>query len=258
MCNKKMLPKLRKRKIMDLLQEKESVKTGELSDKFSVSEITIRKDLDELAEQGALERTHGGAVAKASTLFEPTHGEKKLVRIEEKRRIGKKAASLVKEKTTICIGTGTTTMQMIEHLDGIRDLSVVTNSLNNGYRLSKLENIDLSIIGGDVRRKSYALVGTAAEDYFKKIYCDQLFLGVNGVSVEHGLTTPTLAEANVNRLMIEASEEVTILADHSKFGTVVHGKIGDLDEVDNIITDTGLSQEKYESIKDKVKNVWRV
>ena len=253
-----MLPKLRKRKILDILQEKESVKTGELSEKFSVSEITIRKDLDELAEKGALERTHGGAVAKASTLFEPTHSEKKFVHIDEKKKIGEKAASLVKEKTTICIGTGTTTMQMIKHLDGINDLSIVTNSLNNGYRLSKIENINLSIIGGNVRRKSYALVGSEAEDYFKKIYCDQLFLGVNGISVNHGLTTPTLAEANVNRLMVQASERVTILADHSKFGTVVHGKICELDEVDNIITDKGLPQEKYESIKDKVKNVWRV
>lgn len=250
-----MLPKLRRRKILGLLQEQESVKTGELSKNFSVSEITIRKDLDALAEKGALERTHGGAVAKASTLFEPTHREKKLAHIEVKRSIGKKAASLVKEKTTICIGTGTTTMQMIKHLDGINDVSVVTNSLNNGYKLSKLQNIDLSIVGGDVRKKSYALVGTTAEEYFRKIYCDQLFLGVNGVSVEYGLTTPTLAEASVNQLMIEASEKVFILADHSKFGKITHGKITGLEAIDTIITDDKNQSEAFKKVRSVVDDV---
>lgn len=240
-----MLAEERRRKILEILEEKGVVKTSNLSDKFSVTDITVRKDLDKLAKRGELERTHGGAISTdESTAFEPSHDQKAMVNMEEKKAIGRKAATLIKENTTIFLSTGTTSMQLIPHLKDKEDLDLLTNSLNCGYELSKVPDLDFSIIGGDFRRKSFALVGPIAQESFKYIYVDQLFLGVNGISKKYGITTPTMAEAKVCRSMIDVSKEIIVVADHSKFGEVVHGKISDIDVIDTIVTDSKV-KEKY-------------
>jgi len=241
-----MLPEKRKREILKKIQNEEVVETSKLSEEFSVSEITIRKDLNELAERGALKRTHGGAVLNESTVFEPSHDEKALVNIKEKKKIGRKAASFIEDNTTIFLSTGTTTTQIIDHLGDKKGLTVVTNSLNNGFELSKLSNINLTIVGGDFRSKSYALVGPITEESFKHIYVDQLFLGVNGISIEYGLTTPTVVEAKICQMMIEVAKEIIVVADHSKFGKVVHGRIGNINTANIVVTDEGLSEELRE------------
>lgn len=233
-----MLAEERRREILEKLEEENAVKTSELSSEFSVSEITIRNDLDKLQERGALERTHGGAVKKESTTFEPTHEEKALVNIKEKKSIGEEAAELISANTTVFLSTGTTTMQIIPHLRNKQNLRVITNSLNNGYKLAQIDGIDLAMIGGDFRQKSFALVGPMTEEYFKNIYVDQLFLGVNGLSISHGLTTPTVNEAKICRAMIDVAKEVIVVADHGKFNKVTHGRIASIESVDTIVTDS--------------------
>lgn len=238
-----MLAKQRRRKIASIVREKGEATTSELSERFSVSEITIRKDFEQLAEEGLIERAHGGAVKRESTVSEPSHEEKALAHIKEKERIGKKAATLIEDDSTILLGNGTTTRQIIPHLQGKDNLTVLTNSLNNALEILDLPDVALSVIGGDARKKNYALVGPLAEECFNHIYVDQLFLGVDGISLEQGLTTPTLTEAKVCARMIEVAKEVIIAADHSKFGRVVHGKIADLDVIDYIVSDADLQQE---------------
>ena len=247
----KMLAEQRRRKILEKLEQDGAVKTSDLSSEFSVSEITIRNDLDKLQERGALERTHGGAVKKESTTFEPTHEEKALVNVKEKKDIGKRAAEFVNANTTIFLSTGTTTMQIIPHLEDKNNLRVITNSLNNGYKLTKVDGIDISIIGGDFRQKSFALVGPTTKEYFENIYLDQLFLGVNGVSISHGITTPTVSEAKICRAMIDVSEEVIVVADHSKFGKVAHGRIASIELIDKIITDKETPVEYCKGMEEK-------
>jgi DeoR/GlpR family transcriptional regulator of sugar metabolism len=245
-----MLAEQRRRKVLDILQEQGAVTTAELSKIFSVSEITIRKDLDRLAERNLLLRTHGGAISLESTAFEPSHSEKELVYIKEKKRIGKKAATLIKDNSTIFLSTGTTTAQIIPYLKDKKNLNVITNSLVNGYELAKLPNVAVTIIGGNLRRRSFALVGPLAEESFANIYVDQLFLGVNGISRQHGLTTPNISEAKVCRLMVDIAREVIVVVDHSKFGKVTHSRIGGIDLIDVIVT----SKEVEPKFKKEFKN----
>ncbi|MFP4646689.1 MAG: DeoR/GlpR family DNA-binding transcription regulator [Candidatus Acetothermia bacterium] len=245
-----MLAKQRRRKIANIVREQGEATTSELSERFSVSEITIRKDLEKLAEQGLIERAHGGAVKRESTVSEPSYEEKASAHMEEKKKIGEKSATLIEEDSTILLGNGTTTMQMIPHLQGKDNLTVLTNSLNNAMEIFDLPDVKLSIIGGDARKKNYALVGPLAEECFDHIYVDQLFFGVDGISFEQGLTTPTLMEAKICEKMIEVSNEVILVADHSKFGRVVHGKIADMEVVDSMVTDANLEEDSLKFIKD--------
>lgn len=242
--NKRILAEQRRRKILKLLEEKGGVKTSKLSSKFSVSEITIRKDLDRLEDKGKLKRTHGGAVKKESTFFEPSHDEKALVNMPEKKAIGKAVATQIDNNTTVFLSTGTTTMQVIPHLDEKKDLRVITNSLNNGYKLAESTNVNFSLIGGDFRRKSYALVGPMAEENLNDIFVDEVILGVNGISFEEGLTTPSPREAKICRKLISIAKSLVVAVDHTKFGTVVHSKIADVEEIDLLVTDDQVV-EKY-------------
>ena len=245
-----MLAEERRRKIIGELRKRDAIRTSELSALFSVSEITIRNDLDTLAKRQLLVRTHGGAVTQEGVAVEPSHREKELLNIEEKRKIGRQAASLVKENSTIFLSTGTTVMQMIPHLHARQYLTVLTNSLNNGLEISKIPGISVSIIGGNLRRVSYAMVGPDAERYFENIYVDQLFLGVNGISITQGLTTPTVLEAQICRLTMEVARETIVLADYSKFDKIAHAKIADIKGVNCVVTDSLTDEKTIELMED--------
>ena len=245
-----MLAEERRRKIVQELRIKGAVRTSELSSMLSVSEITIRNDLDVLAERNLLQRAHGGAVLPEALVVEPTHTEREGVNLGQKMEIGRAAAEMVEEGSTICLGTGTTVLQMVPHLAGKRDITVLTNSLTTGLELTKVRGIRLSIIGGSLRRRSYAMVGPSAERYFEDIYVDRLFLGVNGISVEHGITIPSVAEAQVCRLMMGAAQETFVLADSSKFSVVAHAKIADVQEIDAVVTDNMVAREYISQLDD--------
>lgn len=246
----------RRIEIIAELQEEGSVKTSDLASRFSVSEVTIRRDLEKLAEQGKLNKVHGGAVEKGSGFVtsyesrsiatEPTFKEKSEINKEEKKRIGERAASLIEEDSVIFIGNGTTAMQITKNLNRKKNLSVLTNSLNHGIELSKINTIDVLIVGGQLRKNSYALVGPVTKRSLDKLYVDILFLGVNGISIKHGLTIPSLIEADTAHSIIEMASDVVIVADYSKFGKVSHAKIADVGDIDTVITDDKVP-EKYET-----------
>lgn len=247
----KILPAERKRKIVKKVTEKGAVTTSELSKLFSVSLITIRNDLQELAQKGFLVRTHGGAVSKSTTSSESPHQEKELRHTKEKKRIGEKAASLIKTKSTILLGAGTTTLQMVPYLGNKDRVTILTNSLDIAFALSRVPSIEIAVIGGTLRRVSYAMVGPAAERYFDDIFVDQLFMGVHSISLDHGLTEPNLAEAKVYKLMLRIAHQKIVLVDHSKFGTFAHAKIADLHDVDIIVSDNKLEKSYEEAIADQ-------
>jgi|Deesub1362B_J571_1020462.scaffolds.fasta_scaffold01739_2 DeoR/GlpR family transcriptional regulator of sugar metabolism len=248
-----MLPEERRMKILEILHTQGAVKTSELSKLFSVSPFTIRNDLDILAKRGLLKRTHGGAVVNHEVVFERTHFEKASLHVKEKEKIAKKAVSLIQEHSAIFLSTGTTTLQIAKHLKGKRNLTVLTNSLVVGFELAANPNINLIIIGGTLRPYSYALVGPAAEQFLQGVYADQFFLGVTGITLQHGLTTPSLAEASVLQQMIKAASETIVVADHSKFGKVAHAKIADIDQVDLIIVDAGIKPAILEELREHVE-----
>ncbi|MBC7093482.1 DeoR/GlpR transcriptional regulator [Candidatus Bipolaricaulota bacterium] len=232
----------RRRLILERLRELGAVRTSELARIHSVSPMTIRNDLDVLARRGHLLRVHGGAMVKEPLAAEPSYYEKATRNLEEKRRIGRKAAELIEEGMAVFIGNGTTTMEIVRALKERPParLKVFTNALTHAVELAGIPQLEVYVIGGYLRGVSYALVGPLARKSLEGVYFDLAFLGVNGLSLEHGATIPSLEEAETAAEIVRHARRVVIVADHTKFGVVTHGRIADLEEVDMIVTDEGL------------------
>ena len=243
-----MLTEHRRQVILERIYSRKAVKTSELSETFAVSPMTIRNDLNALAGQGQLVRVHGGAIARQWLTAEPSYHDKAEINRLEKEKIGRQAAALVEEGMAVFIGNGTTTMEIIRHLPQDRHFSVFTNALNHALEVSQLPQVEVFVVGGHLREVSLAMVGRLARQALKGIYFDLAFLGVNGISIEHGLTIPSLEEAEIAAEIIERSQRRIIVADHTKFGTVAHGKIADITDIDVIITDSGLDARLMDSL----------
>jgi len=236
------LTEQRRRLILERLHEWGVVKTSELSELFSVSPMTIRNDLNALNEQGALVRIHGGAIAREPLTSEPSYRDKANLNRAEKDRIGKRAEKKVEEGMAVFIGNGTTTMQLVKHLPHTLRVRVFTNALNHAVELAKHSGIEVYVIGGYLRSVSLGMVGRLARQALTGVYFDLAFLGVNGISLEHGFTLPSLEEAETAGEVVRHARRTVILADHTKFGTVTHSQITDITGVDAIITDNGLNE----------------
>lgn len=224
--------------------------TRELSEALGVSEVTIRRYLAELAHEGLIQRVHGGAQLPESGGVEFSFKQKLLRHLEAKRRIGRRAAELVKDGESIFLETGTTVIQIVPHLRARKNLTVVTNCLNVAMEVITLPGVRLIVVGGEVREKSYAFVGPWAEErldrLFREIHVSKLFMGVDGISAKEGLTTPNLDEARINRKMIELVPERIVVADSSKFGAVALSRIAPVTAVQAIVTDADTGDEAVE------------
>ncbi|MCK4394714.1 DeoR/GlpR transcriptional regulator [Candidatus Bipolaricaulota bacterium] len=238
----------RRRLVLERLQKQGVVKTSELSEAFSVSPMTIRNDLNALAQQDQLVRTHGGAIIREWLTTEPSYQDKANLNRAEKERIGKQAAGLIEEGMAVFIGNGTTTMEIIKHLPRGRRVRIFTNALNHALEVDQLPQAEVFIIGGHLRGVSLAMVGRLAHQALKGVYFDLAFLGVNGISMDYGLTIPSLEEAETAAEIIRHSQRTVIVADHTKFGIVAHGRIADICDIDAIITDNGLEPRFHEAL----------
>jgi DeoR family transcriptional regulator of aga operon len=234
----KLLVEERRRRILELLEKQERATVEELSERFDVSSVTIRGDLDTLADAGAIVRSHGGALKRLDQQDTPI-AVKETLHHGEKVRIGHAAARLIREGETIILDSGTTTAEIARQLKflKLKSLTVITNALNIAMELANLPHIRVIMIGGILRQMSYSTVGPQAEQILRALNADRLFLGVDGLDPEIGLTTPDVLEAQLNGLMIRVSREVTAVADSSKFHRRSLSVIADLSDVQRIITD---------------------
>ncbi|HEU5139346.1 MAG TPA: DeoR/GlpR family DNA-binding transcription regulator [Bacillales bacterium] len=235
----------RKAKILERLEEKKSVTVTMLAEDLGVSESTIRRDLEDLEEQGELKRTFGGAVLTEVSTFEPSLPEKVVHYPEEKSAIGRKALSLIESGDTILLDSGTTTLEIARNLPDM-EITVVTNSLQIGQELSSYRNVKLLFLGGELRPTTGAFVGSLTESLLSQLNVDKLFLGTNAIDLEHGVTTPNTTEAATKRAMIHSAREVILTADHSKFGKISLVKVCDFADLDVILTDSDLPEEYAE------------
>lgn len=226
-------------KIVALLNEKSSIKVTELANIFNVSESTIRRDLQDMNVRGLLTRTHGGAVAAQKTNFEPTFKEKKDEQYNEKTDIGKLAASIIKDGDTIILDSGTTTIEIAKFITA-KNITVITNSIDIAEELSEKEQIELIVTGGTLRTITRAMVGHITETALKNFRVDKAFIGVNGISLREGLTTPNFIEAQTKKAMINAANKVIVVADSTKFHQVCFSVISPMDIVSTIITNDTL------------------
>ena len=243
------LPAERHRQIEELLQERLVVRVSALSELMGVSEVTIRRDLEALERRGLLERTHGGAVPARRMRAEPTYLAASSSSPDEKRLIGHFAAALVEPGDTLYLNGGTTTPQVLRHLR-TADVTVITNSVAIALEAAD-RDIELVLVGGHYRAPSNSVVGPFASEALRRTHATKAFIGVEGVSLSSGLTTPVAAEAEVAALMIEQTRgRVVVVADHSKIGTVADFVIAPLERVDTLVVDARISNEYRQQLVD--------
>ena len=239
----------RKQKILEILQSDGNVSTSELARFLNISEITVRRDLAKLESEGILHRKHGGAVSTSfENRMELSFFQKCKLNSEEKKRIGKRASEMVSMGDTIMLDAGTTTLQVAKHLKDKMGIHIVTNSVFILLELAESAGIEVSITGGDMRKISRSLIGPLAINSINNINVDKLFLGATGVSLDHGLTSPNMIEAQTKSAMMRAAKTVILLVDHTKFSKATLGRFGGLKDVHIVITDREAPQETIEAI----------
>lgn len=225
--------------ILNKLQEQGYVNVADLSQKLSVSVVTIRKDLNLLEERQLLFRTHGSATPVNPFVGNRPVDEKEKIRTIQKQRIALKAVTLIEPGSNIMLASGSTILELARQMLTLasEELTVVSASANVSNLLNKAEGIVVWQLGGLMRKSSASVVGSLTERMLENFSCNILFLGVDGIDAEFGLTTTDVQEANLNQSMIKVAQKVVVLADSSKFGKRGFARISELDQIDTIITD---------------------
>jgi DeoR family transcriptional regulator of aga operon len=229
----------RRQEISALVRERGSVQVAPLAERYGVSMQTIRKDLHFLAERGVAERSYGGAISAdaVNVVAEPPVEAKRAIHVDEKARIGALAAAMVVPGDSIVLDSGTTTLQIAQHLPDHEDITVLTNDLDILSVLARKERLNVVMLGGTLRRRNRAFYGAQTESALSDIHVDKLFLGVDGFDLERGITTHFEPEAMLNRKMVKAAGQVIAVTDRSKFGRVCLHRILNVDEIDDLVTD---------------------
>jgi DeoR family transcriptional regulator of aga operon len=247
----RLLVEERRRRILEILDRQERVTVEELVRRFGVSAVTIRSDLDSLAEDGALVRSHGGALRPADAPEDVPIAVKQTRRHAEKVRIARAAVRMIGDGETVILDSGSTTLEIARQLRTleVESLSVITNALNIAMEIAALSRVRLIMTGGILRQMSYSLAGPPAELVLDRLRADRLFLGVDGFDPDIGLMTPDVFEARLNAHMIDVAREVVVVADSTKFMRRSLSVIADLEKVHKLITDTGVLPDQVEELK---------
>lgn len=240
----------RRNEIVQLVNKNGKATVEELSKIFNVSNVTIRNDLNYLEDKGLVHRTYGGALTRDFVAFDTALNEKAKRHAEEKRRIGEIASEMIFDGDSIILDSGTTTMEIAKNIKDRKELTVMTNAINIATELTGISGITVMLTGGTLREKSFSLVGPHAESVLQEFYFDKLFLGVDGLDIQFGLTTPNFLEAKLNCLMVERAKETIVVVDSSKFGHRSLSLIVKPDCIDKIITDKNLPHEYLKAFQE--------
>jgi DeoR family transcriptional regulator of aga operon len=253
----------RHEQILSRLQEAGEVTIEELCTQLGASVVTIRRDLDELEQRSLLKRTHGGATPIGPLFYEPfkkdpSFQDKIGSFAEEKRRIARRASEMITPGATIALTGGTTTTEIIRCLNAVSGITIVTNTVNVAMELSSRKDIDVVVTGGHLRGNWFTLIGPLATASAALLFADIMFLGVDGIELNQGLTCTHAQEAEVLRMLARHSKHLVVVADSSKIGSVSKWLLCPTAEIHEIITDTGAIDEKiapFEAIGIKVHRV---
>ncbi|MFF2093596.1 DeoR/GlpR family DNA-binding transcription regulator [Paenibacillus sp. NPDC058174] len=231
-----MLVAERYEKIVQLVNERSSIRVSELSELCGVTEETIRRDLDRLEQAGRLRRSHGGAVSVREQQPETPYAEREIMHAEEKKRIAQEALSFIQPNDRILLDASSTAWYMASNLPDI-PLTVLTNSIKVAVELSGKEKIEVISTGGLLASRSLSYVGPLAERSLDAYYVNKLFLSCKGVHLEKGISESNELQARIKHKMIGIADQVILLADASKFGVQAFTHVADLSDVNAIITD---------------------
>ncbi|WP_019137318.1 DeoR/GlpR family DNA-binding transcription regulator [Cellulomonas massiliensis] len=239
----------RRQAILELVRANGAVRLRDIAAQVGTSEVTVRRDLRLLEEQGLLDRRRGGAAAPGVLSQEPTYVQKSHTALHEKRAIAALAASLVDDGDAVVLGAGTTTEELARRLVGRRDLTVVTNSMLVGTLLAHAPGVEVVMTGGQLRGSTFALVGSAAEQSLEGVRVRTAFLSGNGLTVARGLSTPNMAAASMDRVLVGAAQELVVLADHTKLGVDTMFQTAPPEHITRLVTDDRADPEQLEGLR---------
>jgi len=232
----------RRLKIIDLLEEKGNVVVSELSSLLSVTEETIRRDLEGLEEEGLLKRTYGGAIPINKISLELPFKTRKIEHKEEKKAIGKVAAELIEDGDALMFDASTTALEIVKQIGTKKRLTVIANSLAVILELIDRSHITLISTGGVFHSRSFSYAGPLAEKGVRNYHVDKLFLGAKGIAIA-GPTDSYEAEAHLKKTMVESAKETILVVDSSKFNEIALVSIIPLEVINKVITDEGIPSE---------------
>ncbi|WP_066363648.1 DeoR/GlpR family DNA-binding transcription regulator [Herbidospora mongoliensis] len=245
-----MLAQQRQQAILERVRRMGGVRVADLVRDLGVSDMTIRRDLEALADRGLIEKVHGGAtVAGPGSTEEPGFAAKSVRQQPEKEAVARAAAHLIRPGSAVALSAGTTTWTFAHHLVDVPDLTLITNSVRVAEVFHRAGRPDQTVVlVGGVRTPSDALVGPIAVQAIRSLNVDTLVLGVHGMNARAGFTTPNLLEAETDRELVAAAQQLVVLADHTKWGTVGISTIARLDRANVLVTDSGLDKEAREEL----------
>lgn len=245
-----MLKQVRHTQIKDIVEDRGQVTVAELNAILNVSEATVRRDLDEMARAGIVRRTHGGALRAQPAEKEPPILVREGEQAAEKARIGRLAASLVRDNQTVFLGSGTTVQAMVPYLAACCDLTIITNSLPVVNALSGRTNIDLIVVGGMFRQSEQSMVGHIAEQALRELRADIAFMGMRAIDPGQGFTSDFLPEALTDRAILQMAPRRVVVADHTKFGRVSSVFLAPVTVAHDIVSDSGLDPAMAEELRE--------
>jgi DeoR/GlpR family transcriptional regulator of sugar metabolism len=234
-----------------------------LCEEFGLSPVTVRRDLDALERQGLLRRTHGGAVSIEPLFYEPFRNDRSFQAqvgkfAEEKRRIGRAAASLIKEGEVIALTPGTTTTEVIRGIPLNHKITVVTSTVNVAMELSKRKDLEVFVTGGHLRGDWFSLVGPTAAQTLSQVLIHTLFIGADGIDFAGGASCYNPDEAQLNSTMVKHALRKIVVVDHSKFGVVAGWRICSTPDINILITDSAATDEMVAPFERAQVEVMRV
>lgn len=240
----------RKKKILDALEAAGNMDVHQLSAQLDISPVTIRRDLQQLADEGLLIRTHGGAMKAEGAARLPAFKEKAAVSQEQKEEIGRLAAALVQPGETIFLDCGSTVFCMCEHLKKIPGIRVITNSLPVLWAF--LESaVTVNLIGGEVDKERKAVHGLRAVRHIESYHAARAFIGVDGLSAKNGLTAFSEKEAGISTAMSRNANTVYLLCDASKIGKDSYVKFAPLSLFHYLLTDKGITAAQRKELEEQ-------
>jgi len=244
------LPTLeRQKQILSLLARQRRLSVTDIVKQFSISEATARRDLESLTSQGKVQRVHGGVIAVEQAPPELPILERESEQLEEKRRIGQAAASLVAEHESLFLGSGTTVLEVARNLRDRKNLTVITNSLPVLNILAGIQGITVISLGGMLRESELSFIGHLTEQAMIEVHADKVFMGTRGASLEHGFTNDYLQETLTDRAILKSGREVIMVADHTKVNRVSTVLLAPLNSVHTFVTDSRADKKFVQSLK---------
>lgn len=241
----------RQAQILKLLREEHKVLVPVLCEKFNVSPVTIRNDLNSMQERGLLKRTHGGAVLKNKTGYEANVEEKLSKNYPQKEKIAEFAVNYVEDGDIIALDTGTTMLSFAKKLINKKNLTIITNDINIASYFDDKDDVTVIMLGGILRKRHSCTLGAMTLAGLDGLKVDKCFLATNGLSASFGLSTPDMNHADVKKKLADIGEQIIVLCDSEKIGHDVFVKVIDITKVDVIITDSGVDEIEVNKIEEK-------